>query len=233
MTAVLSPQRAGRITGSRVAAILGANRYSRRIDVMRELVREAWGDPSEFDGNDATRYGQLHEADAVAAYEAERGVLVHSQQEFVIHPDYDYLAVTVDGFVGDDGLIECKCPYSGRYRHIDEKPDHEAQIRFQLAVTGREWGDYCVWADREPVSISRVEHDPLWLPEVLPKLRRFMDEFRRTAASADLSLPYRFTDAALVPELIRQRDQARRIACELETENASLLDTVRDKELRD
>lgn len=231
MTVVLSPERAGRITGSRIAAVLGVNRYQKRADVMRDLVREAFGDAPLFDGNEATRHGQAHEADAIEQYERERGVMVHSQQMFVIHPDHDFLAVTVDALVGDDGLVEVKAPFSGQYTHIDQKPDHEAQIRLQLAVTERKWADYCVWREGEPLAVSRVEHDPLWLPAVLSRLEAFIGEYRAVVGNTDRALVVRLSGNELVAELFRQRDRARRIACVLEGENFSLLDTIRDREL--
>lgn len=234
MTAVLSFDRVGKVTASRVASILcvtGA--YQSRVGVLREMVRAAWDDePAPMDNPDALAYGNEHEADAIAAYEAERGVLVHSQQMFVTHPDFPWLACTVDGLVGDDRLIEAKAPTEqARYYTVADKPIFDVQIRVQLACTGRQFGDLAVWRDGEPISISTVEHDPFWLLSVLPKLEKFHAEYQRIVASADLSLPYRFTGDALVAELTRQRDLARSVAAELEAENASLLATIADRDL--
>jgi putative phage-type endonuclease len=186
----LSPLRTGRITGSRVAAIIGQSPYATSTDVMREMVREHHGDDREFAGNVATQWGQDHEHLAVAMYETECGVLVHGEQGFITHPDHPYLGVTPDGLVGDDGMIEVKCPWRGKYRHISESPAHEAQIRLQLAVTGRRWCDYVVWAD-DRISISRVYHDPGWLDMHLPRLADFVSEYEVIVADETLSAPFR------------------------------------------
>ena len=72
----LDVRRTGKITGSRVAAILGLSPYSKRADVMREMIREHYGVETEFKGNIATEHGQRHEQDAIAWYEAQTGDLV-------------------------------------------------------------------------------------------------------------------------------------------------------------
>lgn len=173
----LDPRRAGRITGSRIGAILGLNPYSTRSDVLREMVRESHGAEREFKGNEATRYGEAHEPDALAAYEAREGVMTYGGGELLIHPVHDFLAVTPDGLVGDDGMIECKAPFRGTYTHWNEKPYYEAQMRLQMECAGRAWCDFVVWRDGE-IAVSRIERDATWLPSVLPALEQFMADYR-------------------------------------------------------
>lgn len=175
MTA-LSPLRVGRITGSRVAAVLGISPYQTRDGVLREMVRQFHGAPDEFNGNIATQWGERNEPEAIARYEQMTGLLVHGSQEIVIHPEHDWLAVTPDGLVGDDGLLEVKCPYAAVYTHVSERPDYAAQLQLQLAVTGREWADFFVWRP-DGVSVEQVARDPAWLDLVLPALREFMAEY--------------------------------------------------------
>ena len=62
-------KRKARITASEVAAILGENPYEGARDVA--LRKRGLGKP--FTGNAATRYGQAHEAAAIAAYCAALG----------------------------------------------------------------------------------------------------------------------------------------------------------------
>lgn len=188
MTAQLSPLRTGRITGSRVAAILGESKYATAADVLREMVRQHHGAEPEFTGNDATEHGQAHEPDAITAYEQERFVTVHSQQEIVVHPEHDFLAVTPDGLVGEDGMIEVKCPFRAGYTTL---PDHyRPQVMLQLAVTGRAWCDFVVWREGEPLLVQRVAANPGWLPAVLPRLVEFVDLYRATIADPEASRPH-------------------------------------------
>jgi len=190
----LDPRRIGRITGSRIAAILGLNPYSSRADVLREMVREALGAPREFTGNDATRYGQEMEPLVLAAYERHAGTMVHGGQEFVIHPIHHFLAATPDGLVGDDGTVECKAPYRGTYTHFDEVPYYVPQMRLQMACTGRQWCDLAVLHRDGSLHVSRLEHDPEWLPHVLPTLKAFMADFAEAIADPAQHLTERERD---------------------------------------
>lgn len=171
----LDPRRVGRITGSRVSAILGLSPYASRADVLREMVRQAHGLDPDFQGNVATRWGEAHEADAIALYESDRCLMTHGGQELVIHPDHDFLAVTPDGMVGHDGMIEVKCPYRGDYTTI---PDYYVpQVQLQMAVTRRAWCDFVIWRDNA-ITVQRINADPNWLPSVLSTLYDFMSDYR-------------------------------------------------------
>jgi putative phage-type endonuclease len=182
MTVALSPLRTGRITGSRIGAILGLSKYSKRDEVLAEMVAQFRGQDVLFQGNEATNWGNEHERDAIEAYETDRKVLTHGGQVFVIHPEHDFLACTPDGLVGNDGLVEAKCPWSAQYTTVKAKPEYEAQIQLQLACTGRAWCDFLIWRQREPLIIERVVSEPGWLPRCLPVLVAFMDEYAEAIA---------------------------------------------------
>lgn len=182
---ILSPLRLGRITGSRVGAVLGLNPHQSAADVLRDMVREHFGALSEFDGNEATEYGAAHEPEALAAYEAREGVMTYGGGDCIVHPEHDFLAATPDGLVGEAGMIECKCPFRGRYTHWREKPYYEAQMRLQLECAGRQWCDFVVLHRDGSLHVSRLEHDPAWLPTHLPTLLGFMAQYRAATLSRE------------------------------------------------
>ena len=186
--AELSPLRVGRVTASRLPGILGLSPYQSRDDVMRAMVRQTLNAEQEFSGNIATEWGNDHENDAIGAYEMRTGQLVHSGQDFVIHPNR-ILGASPDGLIGDDGAIECKCPYRGSFTHISQRPDYEAQCRLVMEVTGRQWCDFVVWRP-DGINVSRVEYDPDWLPSVMPQVEAFLAEFRAIVASPELAAPH-------------------------------------------
>ena len=102
--------RLNRVTGSAIGAILGLSPFATPADVMRRMVREYHGQESEFKGNVATEYGQQNEQNAIADYEMQSGNKVQ-ECGFFVHPDFEWLGASPDGLIGDDGLIEVKCPY--------------------------------------------------------------------------------------------------------------------------
>lgn len=184
----LSIERVGKVTASRLPGVLGLSPHTDRVGVMREMVREYFGAPTEFAGNIVTDYGHEHEPDAITEYERARGVLVMGMQQFFASPLHP-IGATVDGLVGADGVVEAKAPYRALYLHVDERPDIEVQIRLQMECTRRQWGDLCVWRP-SGISISRVEYDADWFPSVLPAIEEFYAEYQATLEDAASSEPY-------------------------------------------
>ena len=104
------------------------------------------------------------EPEALAAYEAYTGVLV-VPMGYCAH---DTLAAgaSPDGFIGDDGLVEVKCPRAANhlaYLKAQSVPkEHLPQLVHQLWITERKWVDL-------------VSFDPRW-PE---PLRLFIARYQR------------------------------------------------------
>lgn len=187
MTSILSPLRIDRITASRLPVVLGISPYTSPAGLMREMVREHFGDESEFTGNIATDWGNEHEADVVAEYELTRGIQVHRSgagQETWVHPELDFLAATPDG-VTADRVVECKAPWRGLYTSIAERPDYAAQLQLQMEVTGLSKADLVIWRRGQPLTVDTLEHDPDWIGVVLPKVTKFLGEYAEVLADPD------------------------------------------------
>lgn len=187
--------RIGRITGSRVGAILGHSQWKSRDGVMREMVREAMGASREFAGNEATAYGEQHEAEAIASYALERDVCVIRSGDdapFCVHRDFDWLGVRPDGFVDseEEGIIEVKCPWRAQYRSIREHSDYVDQVQLALECTDAAWCDFIIWRAGEPLIIERVLPNDDWLRSVRADLERFMADYAAIIANEELAAPY-------------------------------------------
>jgi putative phage-type endonuclease len=184
-------QRKGRVTGSAVGAILGLAPYATRADILRRMVRDYHGAPSEFTGNVATSYGTENEDGAVWQYELETGNKV-VPAGFV--PFEDWLGASPDGYIGADGLIEVKCPYSlrngGEFKSIQDQPHYYAQIQVQLYCTGMDWCDFYQWAPHG-TKLERVDLDRDWLDRHLPILRQFYAEYLSELDNTDHIQPLR------------------------------------------
>ena len=187
--------RAGRITGSRVGAILGLSPFASRDDVMRQMVREYHGAEREFKGNIATEWGNDHEDKAIALYEAETGALVISTG---FHTLDEMLGASPDGLVGSDGMIEVKCPYSKTIKTLAEQPHYAAQIQMELLCADREWCDFVTWTPSE-MNIERVQRDQMWLARNTNDLVAFFAEYLEIIGSEELAAPH-------LESLIAERD---------------------------
>ena len=171
--------RKGRITGSVVGAILGLSPFMKPADVMRKMVRDYHDAESEFTGNAATEYGTFHEKIAKMDFEMEHDKEV---QEVGFYTFQDWLGASPDGLIGDDGLIEIKCPYGQRdknppvFKNIKQQMHYYAQIQVQLFVTQRTVCAFYQWSPHG----STLEHIPLnpkWLEKNLPMLKLFYEAF--------------------------------------------------------
>lgn len=172
-------QRKGRVTGSAVGAILGLSPFAKPDDVMRRMVREFHGYDSEFKGNPATDYGTNNEPNALIDYTMEHGNVV---QDCGFYQHNEWLGASPDGLIGNDGLIEIKCPFGLRndsdpqFKSINDQMHYFAQIQIQLYVTGRQWCDFYQWNSYSS-SCERVNYDPQWIEEFLPELETFYAQY--------------------------------------------------------
>lgn len=189
--------RAGRFTGSRFADLMARTKSgpsASRANLLATLaVERITGMCVDTYSNAAMQRGTELEPVARAAYEAHIGDLVQ-EVAWVPHPDLDYVGISPDALVGDDGLAEFKCP-SSMAKHLDalRSGSHAVEYRWQLQgqlwVTGRQWVDAVSFDPRWPeglqLAITRVERDELAIDELRAEcskaeqeLQRIVDELR-------------------------------------------------------
>lgn len=172
-------KRKNRITGSVVGGILGLSPYMKRSDVMRLMVRESLGAEREFQGNIATEHGRHYEPGAMVEFQMESGLRVR-EAPFIVHEDW--LGASPDGFTNDGGLIEIKCPFGKRkdekpeFKFVADQPHYYAQMQVQMYVARQPHCWFFQWSPGGTCT-ERVEYDPAWINENLPKLRQFHAEF--------------------------------------------------------
>ena len=141
-------KRKGKITGSIVGAILGLSPFKKEKEVLRDLVRAYHGAESEFKGNIATEYGNKNEPVAIKNFELETGKEV-IETGFHIHPILSWLGASPDGLVGDNAIIEIKCPYGKRrgesFNSIQDQLHYYAQMQIEMNCTGRKLAIFYQW----------------------------------------------------------------------------------------
>ena len=165
--------RNGKVTASRVADVVAKTKsgYSTsRDNYMAQLVCERMtGTQAESFSSSAMQWGTDTEPFARAAYEAAMDVLV-SETGFIIHPTIAEAGASPDGLVGDDGLIEIKCPNTSTHIEtlLSERvpAKYITQMMWQMTCTNRKWCDFVSFDPRMPeglqIFIKRVEfHDSI------------------------------------------------------------------------
>lgn len=154
-------ERCGKITASRIDAVMakpkGKNTYSAtRANYKAQLVLERiTGEEkgSNFQTKAMERGTEL-EPEARWAYNSKFDV-VAEPQGFIQHPTIPNAGCSPDGFVGDEGMIQIKCPYPAN--HIEwltsgaVPTEHRKQMAMELSCCPeRKWSDFVSYCPDMP-----------------------------------------------------------------------------------
>jgi putative phage-type endonuclease len=179
--------RLGKVTASRIADVLAKVKTGEAVtreDYRTELVvQRLTNKPSETFTNPAMEWGVLQEPMARITYEAHASVFVELVS-FVEHPTIEWYGCSPDGLVGDDGLIEIKCPSSKNHIKylLNGKPPvkYVPQMQCQMAVTGRKWCDFVSYDPRLPEDLKlfvvRLERDEEYIKSMEGEVQKFLSE---------------------------------------------------------
>jgi putative phage-type endonuclease len=189
-------QRCGHLTASRIADMMARTQKgwgASRANYAAQLIAERLTGVAESGFTSAAmQHGIDTEAAARAAYGFMQDVEV-IEAPFVLHPRLAWSGASPDGFVGDDGLIEIKCPNTAT--HITtlrggEIPDkYIKQMQWQMACTERDWCDFVSFDPRMPVEmqlhIQRVDRDNDLIAEIESAAIGFLTEILATVAELE------------------------------------------------
>lgn len=161
----------------------GASRENLKNRIIAERLT---GVPAETFKNAAMEWGTAQEDAARKAYEAHTGTFV-DEMGIAIHPVLKHTHASPDGLVGDDGLIEIKCPNTTT--HIETLKAKKApnkymnQMLWQMRCTDRQWCDFVSFDPRLPdhlqLFVVRVERDDAAIAELEAKVTEFLTEVER------------------------------------------------------
>lgn len=189
-------QRCGCLTASRVGDMMAKTKSgpsASRANYAAQLIAERLtGTVEQSYSNAAMQWGTDTEPHARSAYEFIQGVTV-VEAPFIKHPVLEWAGASPDGLVGENGLVEIKCPNTSthiatlRGAGIDQK--YMLQMQFQMACTGAQWCDFASFDPRLPVEmqlhVRRVERDEDLIAEIEAEASAFLDEIAATVAELE------------------------------------------------
>jgi putative phage-type endonuclease len=179
--------RLGKVTASRVADLMATTKTgfsASRANYMAELICERLtGEPAEKFSNAAMQWGTDNEPQARAAYSFMHDLEVE-ECGFVLHPSIADFGASPDGLVGNDGLVEIKCPNTAT--HIETllsetvSTKYFTQMQVQMACTGRAWCDFVSFDPRLPSDLQlwvrRFQRDDDAIRDIETKTQNFLSE---------------------------------------------------------
>ena len=163
--------RIGKVTASRIADLMaktksgwGASRANYEAQLIAERLT---GQREESFKSSAMERGNQVEREARIAYEFFNNVEV-LEVGFVNRPHIEMSGASPDGVIGDDGLVEIKCPNTATHLATilggSIKGNYQKQMQWQMACTERQWCDFVSYDPCMPehlqLHVRRVHSDP-------------------------------------------------------------------------
>lgn len=182
--------RRGVVTASTFSKVLTAKTMqlsAQAAELENKIVAEilTGEDCESFQGNVHTERGREREAEAVDFYEMHSGL--ETKKIGFITNDEGTVGCSPDRLVGEDGLLEIKCPLP--HTHIKSLlegtigDDHKPQIQGQLMITGRKWVDAFSYHPLLPPSIIRVERDEEYIGKLQAALEKLLTNVKNKIAT--------------------------------------------------
>ena len=181
-------ERCGQVTASRVKDVCAklkngkesAARASYKLEVLTEILT---GRATEHYVSQAMDFGTENEPLARTAYEIAKDVEVE-KIGYVRHASIKRAGCSPDGLVGDDGLVEIKCPNTTTHLNylLEEvvPSDYIPQMMWQMACTGRAWCDFVSYDPRLPqefgLFVIRLSRDEKVIAEMEAEVQKFINE---------------------------------------------------------
>ena len=183
--------RAGKVTASKVADLLAKTKSgpaaSRKNYLAQLICERLTGQKTNGFTSADMQWGIDHEAAARELYTAQTFNEV-VEIGFVDHPTIAMAGCSPDGLVGDDGLIEIKCPNTATHienlMRRDADPKYFAQMQMQMACTGRKWCDFVSFDPRLPedlqLFVQRFPRDDARIQAMEAEVQKFLEEVDAT-----------------------------------------------------
>lgn len=145
-------------------------------------------------------HGMEMEPKAIAAYEKITGVQTQVIG-FAFPDDHGRYGCSPDRLVGEDGLLEVKCPKPEtliQYHANGEFPaEYKPQVQGQLFITGRSWCDFMAYHPDMKPFLVRVESDLEYQAKLAIALEEFcdlLDELRSRLSDIDQAVEVQLND---------------------------------------
>lgn len=170
--------RRGKFTASTFKDLfMGENTQGYKDAIYKVAFERLTNTSPESFTNEYMQRGTELEPEARAWYEFEKNVEVIKAGFFEYN---DWIGASPDGLVGEDGLLEIKCPkYSTMMDYLIKKElpkTYYYQVHGQLLVTDRQWCDFLAYHPSLPKFVLRVERDKKIDDEILDKLFKAIKE---------------------------------------------------------
>lgn len=189
--------RVGKVTASKINDVMaklksGGEAADRKNYRVQLAVERLTGQKADTFTNGAMQWGIDHEDDARSAYCFVSGYDV-DQVGFIDHPKIPMSGCSPDGLIGDEGMVEIKCPNTAT--HVEwmlagKVPSkHINQMQWQMECAGRKWCDFVSYDPRMPIDLQlfvvRAQRDDTQLDSITFEVYSLLSEVEAMVESLE------------------------------------------------
>ena len=179
--------RLGYVSASNLDSVMAKGKTgeatTRKNYKVRLVAERLTNQIGESYSNSAMEWGVENEPFARMAYEAISETFV-DQTGFWKHNSIPFAGCSPDGLVGDEGLVEIKCPNTTthvEYLLAKKVPtEYVKQVQGQLWVMEREWCDFVSFDPRLPLKnrllVVRAYRDEELIKQMEVEVKQFLEE---------------------------------------------------------
>ena len=173
--------RAGVVTASEMNKIhTSTGKESKQAEVYMETLLMEWlkGGPVDSYTNKWMEQGKQFEQDALDTYAFEADAKV-TPVGFVYSDERKLIGCSPDSLVGEEGLVEAKCPKASTQVHYYLRAgvvptDYVVQIQGQMMVTTRKWCDFVSYFPGADTLTIRVLRDDRFIMGLRAAIEAFL-----------------------------------------------------------
>lgn len=173
--------RDGRFTASVADKLLTEKGNKGYIDLIKKIFEEKYtGEPCEskaWQGNKYTDRGHELESFAIDYYKMENFCEVELVGFVELNEN---CGCSPDGFVGEDKLVQIKCPiFNTQIEYLESLKvpgNYYKQMQFELYVTGRKWDDFYSWHPKLPSVQIKVGRDEEMIKQIDTRIKEAIIE---------------------------------------------------------
>lgn len=180
-------KRRKRITASMIGQICKMKPTTPCTSIIKTMLY------STFTGNDSTRYGKSNEITALKEIANELNMAITPCGLFV-DEDHCFLGSSPDGLIGDDGIVEIKCPSSASALTpleaikskkvvfctedaggIKLKRNHNYfyQVQAQMKIAKKNFSYFVLWTPKALLYEKIIKEPTFWSDDKMLKLTQF------------------------------------------------------------
>lgn len=193
--------RIGKVTASKFKDVMtngkgGKPSLTSESYMIQLAIETITGNSAPFFENDAMKHGTETEPQARAMYEVITGNTV-KEVAFIEHNEF--VGVSPDGLIDNDGLIEIKCPNTAtqvkRFLNgIGLPAEYKWQVHGQIWVSEREWCDFVSFDDRIDTKAqyicTRVHRDESLIKDLSERVYKFSDDLQEMIVKLSNPMEY-------------------------------------------